>query len=156
MKILQKRLFPCVHARLHVLRRHEAASVLLWPHKRTNLAVIGLQWVWKCRHRSEASLWPASVWPRKQANVPTPFPDSRKAHSAAGCHWTGIAGVQLLESFPFSAQGQRAVLMTPAPEGRLRGLTRAAAAGAAQHLLCPLTQCEDARWRFVASRKTEI
>lgn len=46
-----------------------------------------------------------------------------KDNSASGSYLSGTAGVGLQESFPFSAQGQRALLMTPTPESGLRGLT---------------------------------
>jgi hypothetical protein len=43
---------------------------------------------------------------------------------APGSYLSSIAGVQLLESFPFSAQGQRALLMTPATGKQVKRVDR--------------------------------
>lgn len=99
----------------------------------TNLGIVGLSRVCKFKHGSRtkhqgtASCCFDKWWPVCQGHRSKCFHSLHRIawtdSHASGSHLSGTAGVGLLESFPFNAQGQRALLMTPTPESRLRGLT---------------------------------
>lgn len=100
----------------------------------TQLGIIWLSQVCKFKYISETELGEQGAVALTsinqlardtEANVFTPFPRQPgkiTLHQVVS-YLSGAAGVGLLESFPFRAQGQRALLMLPTPENRLRELT---------------------------------